>query len=298
MANHLANRAKAGPSTEVVLVGDSITDAWGLTLPPALCDAVKLEQRTNALKTNNHMGYVKGVLMQIGLIWVWIGTYAFGSSVRINAMAWLLRAAMDFPRRSFMRSMSGPDPMSCVSMGIMGDRTRHLLWRVMSGELDLAWANVDKLSPQSFKPLKVVVMLIGVNNLGYKEYSPEETARHIANCAAVIAMRYEGVQVLIHQLLPADNTITSTRANRASVAKVNKTLVEQLSRLCKESELIESNVHLVDDVAPLFANKDGSCNLTLLPDELHLNEAGYDIWATALAPHIAAAKGRWEALNS
>ena len=165
MAQHLANRAKAGASTEVVLVGDSITDAWALTLPPAVCDALRVEPRINALKAHNHMGYVKGALMQIGLLWVWVGTYVFGPAVRVNAMAWVLRVLMDFPRPAFVRGMLGlgADPKSCVSMGVMGDRTRHLLWRVMHGELDLAWGSGQE--PKG-TPLKVVVMLIGTNNLG------------------------------------------------------------------------------------------------------------------------------------
>ena len=38
-------------------------------------------------------------------------------------------------------------------------------------------------------------------------------------------------------------------------------------------ELLKTNVHLIDDVNGLMTNNDGSCNLALLPDELHLNEA-------------------------
>jgi len=80
---------------------------------------------------------------------------------------------------------------------------------------------------------------------------------------------------------------------------VNKALSEQLRELQRsegrKGEPVSANIHLVDDIFPLMANKDGSCNTKLLPDELHLNEAGYEVWATALAPHIAAAKGRWQA---
>lgn len=281
MANHLANRAKAGPSTEVVLVGDSITDAWGLAAPPSVCDALQVEQRVNALASNNHMGYFKGVLMQVGLIWVWGMAYVFGADVRISAMAYVMRVLMDFPRPAFVRGMaSGASPTSCVSMGIMGDRTRHLQWRVLHGELDLAWGRGPN---RDATPLKVVVMLIGVNNLGYKEYSPEETARwassaifgadhphlnlllppppptahtppaprrHIVNCGAVIASRYEGVQVLIHQLLPADNTVTPTRADRASVAKVNMALGKQLQELQRS----EGQRHNTEGGEPVSAN--------------------------------------------
>ena len=65
-ASHQANRAKAGRTTEVVLLGDSITDAWGLALPPSVCAAFGLEKRVNSLKRNNHMGFVKGALIQVG----------------------------------------------------------------------------------------------------------------------------------------------------------------------------------------------------------------------------------------
>ena len=47
-------------------------------------------------------------------------------------------------------------------MGIAGDRTRHLQWRINHGELDSVGA------------LKVVVLLIGVNNLNYQEHTPRQ----------------------------------------------------------------------------------------------------------------------------
>ncbi|MFM9147432.1 MAG: GDSL-type esterase/lipase family protein, partial [Verrucomicrobiota bacterium] len=58
-----------------------------------------------------------------------------------------------------------------ANFGIGGDRTQHVLWRVENGEFE------------GIKP-KVVVLMIGTNNAGVAENSPEQIAAGIRNIIA------------------------------------------------------------------------------------------------------------------
>src|SRR6185369_6587944 len=54
------------------------------------------------------------------------------------------------------------EPLGAFNLGFSGDRTEHGLWRIDNGELD------------GVKP-KVIVVLLGTNNIGHKSSTPAQT---------------------------------------------------------------------------------------------------------------------------
>ena len=149
------------------------------------------------------------------------------------------------------------------NLGISGDRTQHLLWRIENGTLDGA-------DP------KVIVILIGTNNI-HSDH-PDDIARGISAVVAATRNEAPDALILLHPILPRGKTADDP--GRRDVVLVN----EQLDHL---GDL--QGVEIVD-LAEDFLKPDGTIRAKLYsPDALHLAVAGYEAWAKALAPRLRAA---------
>ena len=153
-----------------------------------------------------------------------------------------------------------------AGFGIDGDRTQHVLWRIAHGEL-------DGLQP------KVVVLLIGTNNTGR-----EKDTGKIRN---TVPEAIEGVQAVVKALrvkLPDSKILllaifprgTPDDPQRAQVAQVNAAI----------AGLDDGDRVKYLDLTPSFLEADGTLSVKIMPDLLHLNERGYQIWAEAMAPTL------------
>lgn len=158
-------------------------------------------------------------------------------------------------------------PRHAANFGISGDRTQHVLWRMDHGELD------------GIKP-KVIVLMIGTNNTG-KE-NDHKTPRN------TVLETIEGVQAVVKELrakLPDSKILllaifprgTLDDPQRAQVALIN-TVIAKLD----DGEMVR---YL--DLDPKFLEADGTLSRKIMPDLLHPNERGYQIWAEAMEPTLA-----------
>lgn len=149
------------------------------------------------------------------------------------------------------------------NLGISGDRTQHLLWRIENGTLDGA-------DPQ------VIVILIGTNNISHDP--PTDIATGIDAVVAAARNKAPDALILLHPILPRGKTADDP--GRQDVVLVN----EQLDHL-GDLEGVE-----IVDLAEDFLKPDGTIRAKLYsPDALHLSVAGYEAWAKALAPRLRAA---------
>ncbi len=158
-------------------------------------------------------------------------------------------------------------PRHAANFGISGDRTQHVLWRMDHEELD------------GIKP-KVIVLMIGTNNTGKENdhKTPRNTVPEII----------EGVQAVVRELrekLPQSKILllaifprgTLDDPQRAQVALIN-TVIAKLD----DGEMVR---YL--DLDPKFLEADGTLSRKIMPDLLHPNERGYQIWAEAMEPTLA-----------
>jgi len=147
-----------------------------------------------------------------------------------------------------------------LNLGIGGDQTQHVLWRLGQGSLRGV-------------PAEVVVVMIGVNNLGEDE-SPEETALGVRAVVRATQAEAEGAQILLLGLLPAGRTLSDKL--RAGVTATNSLL---------SSTAWPASVHY-HDVGAGFVGPDGVIPETLMADALHPTAEGYRLLAEAIAPLV------------
>jgi lysophospholipase L1-like esterase/cephalosporin-C deacetylase-like acetyl esterase len=147
---------------------------------------------------------------------------------------------------------------NAVNLGIGGDRTQHVIWRLDNG-------NIKGISP------KAAVVMIGTNN------SRDNTSEQIA----------EGVTVIINQLrnkLPETKVLLLAIFPRGANDERHR-VNEKANAIF--SELADGeHVHYLD-IGSKFMNKDGVLIRGMMPDQLHLNEQGYLIWAEAIESNLS-----------
>ena len=149
-----------------------------------------------------------------------------------------------------------------LNLGVPGDRTQNVLWRIRNGA-------IDGLSP------KLVTLMIGTNNLhdAHKAYPPDDP-KDI----------FFGIQVIVNELqqcLPDSQVVIFSifpRKPGPSNERVNK-VNDMLPKLADGKRTDHINLNR------FFSIEKGQINQALFKNDLlHLNDEGYLAWATALQP--------------
>jgi len=149
-----------------------------------------------------------------------------------------------------------------VNIGIGGDKTQNVLWRLDHG-------GVDGLET------KACVLLIGNNNMFFTpETGVEAAAEGIKACLANLREKFPEAEIVVVKILPAH---APGNAFYADIKKTNAAL-DPLNLTA------DPKVQLLDLTADLV-NADGTLKKDLYnADNIHLVPAGYDLYAARLRP--------------
>lgn len=146
-----------------------------------------------------------------------------------------------------------------VNLGIGGDRTQHVIWRLDHG-------NFEGITP------KVAVIMIGTNNS--KDNTPQEIADGVTAIVKQIRTKSPHTKILLLGIFPRGANPEDARR------KVNEATNAIISKL-------DDGKHVYYlDIGAKFLDKDGTLSRDIMPDLLHPNEKGYQIWAEAIEPTL------------
>ena len=146
-----------------------------------------------------------------------------------------------------------------ANLGISGDRTEHVLWRLENG-------NLDGLQP------KLAVVMIGTNNFGHGTHEAPQVLEGIQAVIASLRAKRPDMAILLLGIFPRGERFN---AMRGDILQVNQAL----------ARLEDEQVHFLD-IGAAFVEDDGSISKTVMPDALHLSPEGYRRWADAIEPSI------------
>ncbi len=148
-----------------------------------------------------------------------------------------------------------------LNLGFSGDRTEHVIWRLMNGELD----NVD---PKAF------VVMIGTNNTGHRMDSAEDTASGVKRILEILRTRKPDAKIVLLSVFPRGEKPDDKMRVR------NNEINERIKAFADGTQIL----HL--DVNDRFLNPDGILPKEIMPDFLHPQAEGYKRWAEALEPTL------------
>ncbi len=154
---------------------------------------------------------------------------------------------------------------NAVNLGIGGDRTQHVLWRLDHG-------NIEGISP------KLAVLMIGTNNSNGMDNTAEEIGAGIEAIVKKLRAELPRTKVLILAIFPRGAKPSPQREKNAKASEIAAQLADN------------ENVFYLD-IGPKFLDADGTLSKDIMPDLLHLNPRGYEIWAEAIEPKVAELMG-------
>jgi beta-glucosidase len=152
-----------------------------------------------------------------------------------------------------------------INLGIGGDRTQHVLWRLENG-------NIEGLKP------KAAVLMIGTNNSNGKDHTAEEIADGIKAIVAKLRKELPETKILLLAIFPRGAKPNPQREKNAQASKLASAVADG------------KMVHYLD-IGDKFLEDDGTLSKEIMPDLLHLSPKGYEIWADAIEPKLAELMG-------
>lgn len=153
---------------------------------------------------------------------------------------------------------------NAVNLGIGGDRTQHVLWRLDHG-------NIDGIKP------KAAVLMIGTNNSGSN--TSEQIAEGVKAIVDKLKEKLPETKILVLAIFPRGATKDDARR------KTNEGANALIAKLADDKQVFYL------DIGPKFLKEDGTLSKEIMPDLLHLNEASYRIWAEATEAKVAQLMG-------
>ena len=145
--------------------------------------------------------------------------------------------------------------LHAFDFGISGDRTEHVLWRLAQGQ-------VEGIHP------KLIALMIGTNNMGAN--SAAQIADGVKTIVTDYRKRCPEAVILLQAIFPRGNRPTDPV--RAKIKETNAII----------SQLGDGKKVIYIDFGDKFLSPDGTLSPEIMPDFLHPNEKGYQIWADAI----------------
>lgn len=149
-----------------------------------------------------------------------------------------------------------------LNLGISGDRTEHVIWRLDNGNL------------RNQKKAKAAVVMIGTNNTGHIMQDPTEVRDGVERIVSTLRARCPQAKILLLGVFPRG--VNPDDAKRKNNLEINK-LISELHN--------GERIHYLD-ISDKFLTSEGILTKEVMPDALHPRQKGYELWAEAIEPKL------------
>lgn len=150
-----------------------------------------------------------------------------------------------------------------LNTAVAGDRTQHVLWVLKKSKI------IDPLDPKLF------VVMIGTNNVGWKETDPAQTVDGIKEILKTIRFMKPDAKIVLFDVFPRG--ANNKDSLREKVNEINK----GIPALCDGKNIFHCSIN-----KELLESDGETLTRDMMPDLLHPGPKGYKIWAKTLLPYF------------
>lgn len=158
-------------------------------------------------------------------------------------------------------------PYGVANFGIAGDLTQAVLWRLKNGQ------------GKGMHP-KLIVLMIGTNNLKWSDNTDEQTAAGVKAVVDEYKRMYPTARILLQGIFPRGET--ASHPMRARIENINAMI----------GKLGDGQRVIFLDFGDKFLEPDGTISREVMPDFLHPSARGYEIWAEQILPVVQKVVGK------
>jgi beta-glucosidase len=160
---------------------------------------------------------------------------------------------------------------NAVNLGIGGDRTQHVLWRLDHG-------NIDDINP------KLAVLMIGTNNSGTN--TSDQIAEGVKLIVEKLRAKLPSTKVLVLGVFPRNDNFDAAKnkVEKGTPSDAKRKVNEGANEIIKK--LADNKMVFYMDIGHKFLEPDGTLTRDMMPDLLHLNEKSYRVWAESIEPKV------------
>ena len=159
-------------------------------------------------------------------------------------------------------------PRAAINLGVSGDRTQHVLWRLDHGLLDaLAADNND---------VRSVVLMIGTNNSNGRDCTAEQIGAGIVAIVRRLRQGLPDAKVLLLSIFPREEKPCAQRTKCAQASAI------------AQAAFAHDDMVVSRDIGDRFLQDDGTISKETMHDFLHLSEGAYRVWAEAIVGDVDA----------
>ena len=149
-----------------------------------------------------------------------------------------------------------------INLGYGGDRTQHALWMAAKSPY------LNNIKP------KMVMVMIGTNNIARNRATPAAAAAGVTKVVEALRARLPETKILLFAVFPRE----------ASAKHIYRQHIKDINAVI--SKLADDKNVFYCDITDKFLDKNGTLSRSIMPDLLHPNDAGYEIWAQAMMPYV------------
>lgn len=161
-----------------------------------------------------------------------------------------------------------------VNLGHPADKTENILWRLRNHDF-------EKANPG------VAVVMAGTNNSNHDEYTPEQIAGGVRAIVDELRRKLPRTKILLLGIFPRgshEQRIELKQGRTEAGGNPQWTKIDRVNRMI--ATFADGRTVVYRNINREFVNEKGELPVTVMPDLLHPNATGYEIWGRAIQPVV------------